>query len=70
MQQCLWITILAVVFSVASSGCLTNQSSSDLRMEQLMIDSEYRRHPFRNDPSSELTPYRVHGGVGPAVSPY
>ena len=73
------LLILAVVsiLSVPSSGCIINQYSSDplVRMEQMMIDSEnlrqihdeWRRF-WMNDQPSHLTPYRVHGGVGPASS--
>ena len=75
----LWITILAAASFIPTSGCILNQYSADpfIRMEQLMIDSEnlrqiqdeWRRF-WMNDQPSHLTPFRVHGGVGPAVSPY
>lgn len=56
----------------------TNQYSSDpaVRREQQLIESEnlrqmheeWRRGPGLNDEPSHLTPYRIHGGVGPASS--
>ncbi len=79
MRRRLWITILAAASLLPSTGCLINQYSSDpfIRMEQLMIDSENLRQIqdelrrfWMNDQPSHLTPYRVHGGVGPAASPY
>jgi hypothetical protein len=55
-----------------------NQYSSDpmARMENMLIESEnlrqiheeWRRF-WMNDQPSHLTPYRIHGGVGPASSP-
>src|SRR5713226_5962638 len=59
------------------TGCMINQYSSDplVRMEQMMIDSENLRQMhdewrrfWMNDQPSHLTPYRIHGGVGPASS--
>ena len=56
---------------------LINQYSSDpmVRMEQMMIDSENLRNLhdewrqfWMNDQPSHLTPYRIHGGVGPSSS--
>ena len=64
---------------VPSSGCFVNQYSSDplTRMEENMIDSENLRQMhdewrrfWMNDQPSHLTPYRVHGGVGPASSSF
>ena len=59
-------------------GVPINLYSSDpvVRMEQMMIDSEnrrqmndeWRRGGWLPDQPSRLTPYRVHGGVGPASS--
>ena len=71
--------ILAIVAALtfSNTGCLLNQYSSDpmVRMEQLMIDSENLRHFhdecrrfWMNDQPSHMTPYRTHGGVGPASS--
>ena len=64
---------------VPNTGCLINQYSSDpmVRMEQMMIDSENLRQMhdewrrfWMNDQPSHLTPYRIHGGVGPASSSF
>jgi len=74
----IWLsTVAMVVLILPNTGCLINQYSSDplVRMEQLMIDSEnlrqihdeWRRF-WMNDQPSHLTPYRIHGGVGPASS--
>jgi hypothetical protein len=74
------LLILAAYASllIPSSGCMVNQYSSDpiVRMEQMMIDSENQRQMhdewrrfWMNDQPSHLTPYRIHGGVGPASSP-
>ena len=73
-----WLILAAVaVLLVPGSGCIINQYSSDpmIRMEQMMIDSENLRQVqdewrrfWMNDQPSHLTPYRVHGGVGPASS--
>jgi hypothetical protein len=72
-----WILLIAAVVSLSNTGCMINQYSSNpmVRMEELMIDSEnlrqfhdeWRRF-WMNDQPSHLTPYRVHGGVGPASS--
>jgi hypothetical protein len=73
-----WLSlVVAIVLTAPNTGCLINQYSSDpvVRMEQLMIDSEnlrqihdeWRRF-WMNDQPSHLTPYRIHGGVGPASS--
>lgn len=74
----IWLSMVAAaVLILPNTGCLINQYSSDplVRMEQLMIDSEnlrqihdeWRRF-WMNDQPSHLTPYRIHGGVGPASS--
>jgi hypothetical protein len=60
---------------------LSNVNGSNdptVRMEQLLIDSEtigqmphrdeWRDFWSNDDPPSHLTPYRIHGGVGPASS--
>jgi hypothetical protein len=57
---------------LASTGCITNQYSSDprVRMDQLMNESEdlrqiegiWRRFWF-NDMPSHMTPERMHGGI-------
>jgi hypothetical protein len=59
-------------------GIPINVYSSDpkVRMEQLLIDSEnlrelhdeWRRGDWLKDQPSGLTPYRIHGGVGPKSS--
>jgi hypothetical protein len=48
---------------------------SDLRMDQMLIDSENRRPVWQetpktppNDQPAHLTPYRLNGGTGPASS--
>ena len=73
-----WLTLLFLVGTLlGNTGCLINQYSSDplVRMEQMMIDSENLRQMhdewrrfWMNDQPSHLTPYRIHGGVGPASS--
>ncbi len=68
-MRCLWYPILVAVFSIPISGCLINQYASN----PVTIDAqdEWRRGGWMmNDQSSDLTPFRVHGGVGPAASPY
>lgn len=58
-------------------GFVVNRYSSDpmVRMEQLLVDSEDLRQMHDEwrkfwmvDQPSHLTPYRIHGGVGPASS--
>lgn len=65
------------LLTLGSSGCMVNQYSSDpmVRMEQQLIDSENLRQMhdewrrfWMNDQPSHLTPYKIHGGVGPASS--
>ena len=77
MRRIWRILMIAAILTCANTGCLMNQYSSNptVRMEQMMIDSEnlrqihdeWRRF-WMNDQPSHLTPYRVHGGVGPASS--
>ena len=77
MRRRLWLLAAAATFILTNSGCIINQYSSNplVRMEELLIDSEnlrqfhdeWRRF-WMNDQPSHLTPYRVHGGVGPASS--
>lgn len=77
MKRTWWILVVLAILSFSNTGCLINQYSSDpiVRMEQMMIDSEnlrqihdeWRRF-WMNDQPSHLTPYRIHGGVGPASS--
>ncbi len=77
MQRRFWTLAAAAALSLPGTGCIWNQYSSDplIRLEQQLIDSENLRQmhdEFRrfwmNDQPSHLTPYRVHGGVGPASS--
>jgi hypothetical protein len=77
-RRFLILTVLAVTL-IPGSGCMVNQYSSDplIRMEENMIDSENLRQMhdewrrfWMNDQPSHLTPYRVHGGVGPASSSF
>lgn len=75
-KQLIGLAAMALL-SLASTGCIINQYSSDpmVRMEEQLIDSEnfrqmhdeWRRF-WMNDQPSHLTPYRIHGGVGPASS--
>jgi hypothetical protein len=74
----IWLSlVVAALFTLPNVGCFLNQYSSNemVRMEQLMIDSENLRQMhdewrrfWMNDQPSHLTPYRIHGGVGPASS--
>jgi hypothetical protein len=77
MLRRLLISAAMAILLVPGSGCILNQYSSDpmVRMEENMIDSENLRQIhdelrrfWMNDQPSHLTPYRVHGGVGPAAS--
>ncbi|MBM3994868.1 MAG: hypothetical protein FJ303_12045 [Planctomycetes bacterium] len=70
-------TIDPSVFKNATKGLFLNTYSTDpmIRMEQKMIDSENLRQMhnewrqfWMNEQPSQLTPYRIHGGVGPASS--
>ena len=77
MRQRFLKLAMFALFLLPGAGCMINQYSSDpiVRMEQMMIDSEnlrqihdeWRRF-WMNDQPSHLTPYRIHGGVGPASS--
>jgi hypothetical protein len=77
MKRIFFTLAATALLSFANSGCMINQYSSDpmVRMEQMLIDSEnlrqihdeWRRF-WMNDQPSHLTPYRIHGGVGPASS--
>jgi hypothetical protein len=77
MRRLLWNLAMLTLLCLSSTGCVLNQYSSDpvIRMEQMLIDSENLRQMhdewrrfWMNDQPSHLTPYRVHGGVGPASS--
>lgn len=77
MKRKWWAFVALLFLSVTNTGCMINQYSSDpmVRMEQMMIDSENLRQMhdewrrfWMNDQPSHLTPYRIHGGVGPASS--
>jgi len=77
MRRWIWKLAMLAFLSFSSTGCILNQYSSDpmIRMEQMLIDSENLRQMhdewrrfWMNDQPSHLTPYRVHGGVGPASS--
>jgi hypothetical protein len=77
MRRRLWFLTAMTAFLLGHTGCIINQYSSDplVRMEQLLIDSENLRQMhdewrrfWMNDQPSHLTPYRIHGGVGPAAS--
>lgn len=77
MRRRLWMLTAATAFLLNNAGCILNQYSSDpmVRIEQQLIDSENLRQMhdewrrfWMNDQPSHLTPYRVHGGVGPASS--
>ena len=55
-------------FGPANLGMIIDPA---VRMEQLLIDSELHgelRRPWITDQPSHLTPYRIHGGVGPKSS--
>jgi hypothetical protein len=77
MKRRFLVLAAMLLLSFSHTGCFINQYSSDplVRMEQMMIDSEnlrqihdeWRRF-WMNDQPSHLTPYRIHGGVGPASS--
>jgi hypothetical protein len=78
LQRILVLAALTVTL-LPATGCMINQYSSDpmVRMEQNMIDSENLRQMhdewrrfWMNDQPSHLTPYRIHGGVGPASSSF
>jgi hypothetical protein len=67
---------IGLSWSVADFAAHRCSSDPMIRMEQMLIDSENLRHcdeewrqPWwpREQPSY-LTPYRIHGGVGPASS--
>ncbi len=75
MRRQFWIFLAMALLTLSSTGCIVNQYSSNptVRMEQMLIDSENLRQMhdewrrfWMNDQPSHLTPYRIHGGVGPA----
>ena len=77
MAEILWLIALTAANFWNPFGLEFNQYSSDpmVRMEETMIDSENLRQMhdewrrfWMNDQPSHLTPYRIHGGVGPASS--
>ena len=77
MWRRLLILAALAALLMPGTGCMINQYSSDplVRMEQMMIDSENLRQMhdewrrfWMNDQPSHLTPYRIHGGIGPASS--
>jgi hypothetical protein len=77
MLRRMLISSVMAILLIPGSGCIINQYSADpmVRMEEMMIDSENLRQMhdewrrfWMNDQPSHLTPYRVHGGVGPAAS--
>jgi hypothetical protein len=77
MRRQIWIFLAMALLTFTSTGCIINQYSSNptVRMEQMLIDSENLRQMhdewrrfWMNDQPSHLTPYRIHGGVGPASS--
>lgn len=76
MRRRLCLLAAMASLSLANTGCLLNQYSSDplVRMEQMLIDSENERQMhdairrfWMNDQPSHLTPYPIHGGVGPGA---
>ncbi len=77
MRRSLWTMTALAVLSLANTGCILNQYSADplIRMQQELVESENLRQmhdEFQRfwmiDQPSHLTPYRIHGGVGPASS--
>ena len=74
MRRRLVMLAAGALLAVANTGCLLNMYSSDpnVRMQQLLNQSEdlrqiryeWARFWFTDQPS-HLTPYAVHGGVGP-----
>ena len=75
------LTLMMLGFlSVIHAGCATSRSTDDplVRMEKEMIENEnlgdLKRDEWRRgsswgqDQPGHLTPYRIHGGVGPASS--
>lgn len=70
MHRRLLILVAMACASFLIAGCATDPA---VRMESLKIDSENRdefnwRGGWLNGQSEEPTPYRIHGGVGPASS--
>jgi hypothetical protein len=72
MRRLLWLGVVGLAFS--GTGCFMNQYSPEpnVRMEQLLFQSEdlrqihdeMRRWWMNNQPS-HMTYERVHGGLGP-----
>jgi hypothetical protein len=72
-----WIlAVVAGTLCLANTGCILNMYSSDPneRTQQLLNQSEDLRQIrgewnrfWMVDQPSHLTPYRIHGGIGPAA---
>jgi hypothetical protein len=72
-----WIlAAVAGIMCLGNTGCILNQYSSDPneRTQQLLNQSEDLRQIrgewnrfWLIDQPSHLTPYRIHGGIGPAA---
>ena len=76
-----WRFVILAALCVGNYGCaniwMPYSNDPFVRMDQTMIDSENTRQPVElrrpgwlHDCPAELTPYRVHGGVGPAASAF
>jgi hypothetical protein len=72
MRRLLWLGVVGLAFS--GTGCFVNRYSPEpnVRMEQLMFESEDLRQIhnevrrfWMNDQPSHMTYERVHGGIGP-----
>ena len=78
MRRQLLALAVMTCLSLMTTGCALRQSAGDLavQQEQIMIDSEnpremdheWRRGGWQAEQLKDLTPYRIHGGVGPASS--
>jgi hypothetical protein len=79
MRRRLWLLAAAAGLSMPNTVCFVSEYPSDpmVRTEQVLIDSENLRQIhdgysriWMSDQPSHLTPYRIHGGVGPAPSAF
>jgi hypothetical protein len=71
-----FLAAVAGLMCLANTGCILNMYSSDPneRTQQLLNQSEDLRQIrgewnrfWMVDQPSHLTPYRIHGGIGPAA---
>ena len=74
MRRTHWILTAMALLSLANTGCTLFSRDPEVRLEQALIDSEHsgalqdEMPDTTHDRPVHLTPYIVHGGIGPGSS--